>query len=95
MALKVKAQEKLQKIGTYAGKYRNGDCYSPRSNELHGRVTMKKEKQCASPYFCIAVTMVVVILVKMMFYFAASRVTLVAAMRPETRISVRALPPKR
>ena len=53
MALKVKAQEKLQKIGTYAGKYRNGDCYSPRSNELHGRVTMKKEKhnQCASPFF--------------------------------------------
>ena len=44
---------------------------------MHGRVTMKKEKHIgyASPYFCIAVTMVVVILVKMIFYFAASRVT--------------------
>ena len=41
MALKVKAQEKLQKIGTHAGKYRNGDCYGTRSHIMHGHVATK------------------------------------------------------
>ena len=42
MALKVKAQEKLQKIGTHAGKYRNGDCYGTRSHIMHGHVATKE-----------------------------------------------------
>ena len=42
MALKVKAQEKLQKIGTHAGKYRNGDCYGTRSHIMHGHVANKR-----------------------------------------------------
>ena len=51
MALKVKAQEKLQKIGTYAGKYRNRDCNSPRSYKLHGRVKRNSELKARCFYF--------------------------------------------
>ena len=54
MALKVKAQEKLQKIGTHAGKYRNGDCYGTRSHIMHGHVANKRATFGVAFLFCYA-----------------------------------------
>ena len=54
MALKVKAQEKLQKIGTHAGKYRNGDCYGTRSHIMHGHVANKRATSEVALLFCYA-----------------------------------------
>ena len=54
MALKVKAQEKLQKIGTHAGKYRNGDCYGTRSHIMHGHVANNRATFGVALLFCYA-----------------------------------------